>query len=180
MAIFDETFKEIFASQMVSVLVGLLAGTLLAIYTDKLFLIPGMLILLPGFLEMRGNISGSLAARLTSGMFLGFIKPNRMKTKIIKGNIMASFILAISVSLFLGLIAFLFNFMVFGIVIYKIILIPLIAGIIANAIEVPLTFCFTVYFFRKGYDPGNIMGPFVTSTGDVTSILSLLLVVAFI
>lgn len=180
MEIFDKKFKEIFSSQLISIIGGLIAGTFLAVYTDKIFLIPGILILLPGFLEMRGNISGSMAARLTSGMYLGVVKPTRIKTKIVQGNVLASFLLVIMVSFVLGIIAFAFNFLTLGVFTPKIIFIPLIAGIIANLIEVPLTLFFTFYFFRKGYDPDNMMGPFVTSTGDITSIVSLLLVVLLI
>lgn len=180
MSVFDKSFKEIFLSQIVSIIGGLIAGTILALYTDKLLLIPGMLILLPGFLEMRGNISGSFASRLSSGLFLGVINPNKVKTKIIRGNLLSSFLLAIIISFTLGLIAFLFNLLVFKIAVSKIILLPLIAGIIANAIEIPLTLAVTFYLFKKGHDPNNIIGPFVTSTGDITSIASLLIALVII
>lgn len=180
MSLFDGKFREITVSQLVSILGGLIVGIILTIYTDKLLLLPGMLILIPGFLEMRGNISGSLAARLTSGLFIGAVNSNSMKTKTVKGNILASFILAILVSLVLGLIAFIFSYVAFDQFVPKIILIALIAGIIANALEVPLTVFFTFYFFRKGHDPNNIMGPFVTSTGDITSILALLVAMMII
>lgn len=175
MNIFDRDFREIFSTQLVSIIGGLIAGTVMAIYTDKLLLIPGMLVLLPGFLEMRGNISGSLASRLSSGLFLGVINPKKIHTKLIKGNLLASFLLAIFISFVLGMIAFVFTFVVSGEWLFRIILLPLIAGIIANAIEIPLTFFATLYLYKKGHDPNNIMGPFVTSTGDITSIISLLI-----
>ena len=178
--IFDRNFKEILSSQVVSIIGGLIAGIFLAMYTDKLLLIPGMLILLPGFLEMRGNISGAFASRLSSGLFLRVIKPNKVHTRIIKGNFLDSFLLAIFVSLALGVVAFLFNYIALNVISIKIILIPFIAGIIANAIEIPLAFFATVYLFKKGHDPNNIMGPFVTSTGDITSIVSLLIVIMVI
>lgn len=180
MNIFDKKFKEIFFSQIISIFGGLTAGILLAVYTDNLLLVPGMLILLPGFLEMRGNISGSLAARLSSGLFLGVVNPKGMKTKIIKGNVLASFVLAFVASLVLGIVAFFFNFIVSGIFTPKIIFIPLVAGLLASVIEIPLTLFFTFYLFRRGHDPNDIMGPFVTSTGDMTSIISLLIVMVLI
>jgi len=175
MGVFDKSFWEIFSSQLVSIVGGMIAGTILAAYTEKLLMIPGMLILIPGFLEMRNSISGSFASRLSSGLFLGVIKPNRIETKIIKGNLSASFFLAIVTSLSLGIIAFLFSYIIFHVFIFKIIFLSLIAGIIANAVELPLTLFATVYIFKKGHDPNNIIGPFVTSTGDIISILSLLL-----
>ncbi|HLC65206.1 MAG TPA: magnesium transporter [Candidatus Nanoarchaeia archaeon] len=174
MAFLDTSFREIFAAQMVSIFGGLIAGILLAVYTDKILLIPGMLILLPGFLEMRGNISGTLASRISSGLFLGMIKPSGIKSGVIRANMLASFLLVIVVSFALGILASLFNYFVFDVFIAKIIFIPVIAGIIANSVEIPLTLFATFYIYRKGHDPNNIMGPFVTSTGDITSILSLL------
>ena len=178
--LFDKDFKDILSSQLVSISVGLIAGTVLAVYTEELLLIPGMLILIPGFLEMRGNISGSFASRLSSGLFLGVIDPKKFKTDIIRGNLIASFLLAIFISFILGLIVMFFNYLALGILAPKIILIPLIAGIIASAIEIPITLIMTFYLFRKGHDPNNIMGPFVTSTGDITSILSLLIALLII
>jgi mgtE-like transporter len=181
--IFDRNFREILTSQFVSITGGLIAGIALAVYTDKLLLIPGMLILIPGFLEMRGNISGSFASRLSSGLFLGVIKPEqkaRTNKKILRGNLLASFALAMIVSGVLGCIALGFNYFVLGIWTPTIIFIALIAGIIANAIEIPLTAFFTFYLFRKGHDPNNIMGPFITSTGDIISIVSLLFALVLI
>ena len=62
--------KEMFASEFVSVTGGVAAGTLLAFYTDKLQLIPGLFILMPGFLAMRGSIAASLAARISAALHL--------------------------------------------------------------------------------------------------------------
>lgn len=180
MAVFDKNFRDILQSQFISIIGGLIAGAFLAIYTEKLLLVPGMLILLPGFLEVRGNISGSFAARLSSGLFLKVINPSKTKTHIIKGNLLASFFLATIVSFVLGFIAFLFTYLVIGVVSYKVIIIPIIAGILANAVEIPLTMGVTFYLFKKGHDPNNVMGPFVTSTGDVTSIIALLLTLVII
>ena len=174
---FDSDFKEIFSSQVISLIGGIIAGVMLAVFTENLLLIPGILILLPGFLELRGNISGSMSARLTSGLFLGIVNPKSVKTKIVSGNIIASFALAVIVCLVLGTVAFIVNLLVFNAFTPNILFIPLVAGIIANAVEIPLALFFTFYLFRKGHDPNNVMGPFLTSTGDVLSVLALLFAV---
>src|SRR3989344_1356489 len=153
MNIFDKNFKEIFFGEIASIIGGLIAGTMLALYTNNLLLIPGMLVALPGFLEMRGNISGSLASRISSGLFLRVIKPDRMHTKLVKSNLLASFFLATVVSLALGILAFLFNYMTIKSLSVGIIFLFLIAGVIANAIEIPLTLIATFFLFRKGHDP---------------------------
>ncbi len=179
--IFSTDFHDILYSQVISLVGGMIAGIVLAVYTDKLLLIPGMLILLPGFLEMRGNISGSFASRISSGLFVGVVRPQTHHlTKLFKGNITASFALAIIVSLSLGVIAFIFNYLTLRVVALQLIYIPLIAGVIANAIEIPLALFFTVYFFKKGHDPNNIIGPFITSTADISSIIALLIALVIV
>lgn len=171
----DRNFREIFFSQIVSIVSGILAGIFLATYTDTLLLIPGIFILIPGFLEMRGNISGAFSARLSSGLFLRVVKPYGFGAKIVKGNLFASFLLAVIVSFVLGLIAFVITFLLFKVVVIKLLFIPVIAGILANAVEIPLALIATFYLFSKGHDPNNIMGPFITSTGDVVSVLALII-----
>ncbi len=176
--IYDHNFKEIFWSQLVSILGGLLAGTVLAVYTDQLLLIPSMFIFLPGFLEMRASISAPLASRLSSGLFLGVIAPEKnspTKTKIVRGNFLASFLLSIITAFLLGFIVFAMNYLVFEIYTPKLLFVVLIAGVLANILEIPLTFFVTFYLFKKGHDPNNIMGPFLTSLGDITSIVALLI-----
>ena len=176
--LFDKSFQEILGSQIISVFGGLFAGGILAYYTKNILLIPSMLIILPGFLEMRANISGPLASRLSSGLFLGVIDSkmkSKVNKKILNGNILASIFLTIIACLFLGTLAFLMNYFVFQVYTPKLIFVLLIAGLIANAIELPITLFMTFLLFRKGHDPNNIMGPFLTSLGDITSIVALLI-----
>jgi len=180
MGLFDKNFREIFSAQIFAIIGGIIAGVILAIYMDKIFLIPGMLIIIPGFMAMRGNISGTFASRISSGLFLGVINPSKLNRKIINGNLRGSFALAIIVSLALGLLAFAFNYLIIGVIAPEIILIPLLAGILSNFILNRLTVFTTIYLFKKGHDPNNIMGPFVTTAGDVISTISLLVVILLI
>ena len=180
MGLFDKNFREIFSAQLFTIIGGLIAGVILAIYVDKIFLVPGMLIIIPGFMAMRGSISGTSASRISSGLFLGVINPSKLNKNIIKGNIKGSFALAMIVSLLLGLLAFAFNYIIMGVVTPKIILIPLLAGILSNFILNRLTIFSTIYLFKKGHDPNNISGPFITTIGDITSIVSLLIIILLI
>jgi mgtE-like transporter len=180
MGFFDKDFEEIFSSQTMSIIGGLIGGTLLAVFTDQILIIPGILVLLPGLLEMRGSISGSFACRLSSGLFLGAVKPDKYKTRIVRGNMIATFLLVILLSFAIGFVAFVFNYLVLGVVMTEIIILPVIAGIISNLIQIPATLFVTFYLFRKGHDPNNIIGPFVTSTGDVITIVSLLISIVIV
>jgi len=164
-------FEEIFVSEFVSVTGGVLAGFLLAQATNRLEMIPGILILMPGFLQMRGNISGALAARLSTALHMGWLKKH---PGILRSNIVASSVLAIVLSAFLGFVAYLATLVFFQINYLKIILVALIAGIISNFIMIPITTKTTLWLFRKGHDPDNIMGPYITTMGDILSVVSLL------
>jgi len=177
---FTKDFREIFSAEILSITGGLFAGTLLAFAIGKIELVPGIFILLPGFLEMRGNISGSLSARLSSGLHLGIVKPKIEKNKIVRGNVIASVLLVIIVSAVLGTVAYFANLYFFGVNNISIIFIALFAGIFSNIIEIPITIFTTFWLFRHGHDPNNIMGPYVTTIGDIVSILSLLIAIVII
>jgi len=62
-------------AQVVSVTIGVFAGIGLACMRGSLEELPGMIILVPAFLEMRGNISGTFASRLGTALHMGVVKP---------------------------------------------------------------------------------------------------------
>src|SRR3989344_5202118 len=132
-------FLEILSGQFVSVTGGLVAGSLLAFYTNKILLIPGLLVLIPGFFEMRGSISGSLSARLSSALHLGTLSPEARNNKLLRSNIISSWIIVVLVSLILGIVAYLAIWFFFHIQEPSIILVALIAAIVSNIIVIPLT-----------------------------------------
>ncbi len=175
----DMDFWEIFTAEFISVTGGIIAGVLLSLLMNKLELIPALLVLLPGFLEMRGNIAGSLASRL--GTDLHIKKLYKLKDgSILRDNVLSSVILGIIVTLSLGFFAYLLTYFLFGINNINIIFIALIASILAMTFEIPLTVITTFWLFKKGYDPDDIMGPYVTAVGDVVSILAIVITINLI
>lgn len=176
----SKDFREIFTAEIISITGGLFAGSLLAFYVDEIILIPGLLILFPGFLEMRNAISGSMVARLGSALHMGTISPTVKKNRFAFENIVATSILSIVVSLVLASIAYLITYFIFGQSAPQLFLIALIAAPISNLFENVISLHTTFLLFRKGYDPDNIMGPYITTTGDIISISSLLLAVAVV
>lgn len=169
-----EGFRDMAVAELLSVTGGVIAGSLLAFSIGHIELVPGLFVLLPGFLEMRGNISGSLSARLSAALFLKYTKPRIRKNFVLRENVLSSVILAVAVSFVLGIIAFLISLYVFGTFSPLVIYIAVFAGIISNFIEIPLTVLFTFWLFRHGHDPNNIMGPYVTTMGDIVSIASII------
>lgn len=176
----NKDFIEILSSQFIAVTGGLLAGSLLAFFTNQIILIPGLLVLLPGFLEMRGNITGSLSARLSSALHLGSLKPDAKNSKVLKSNILAAWLLVLISSLAIGFAAYLAILLFFKINEPRIIIVALIAAIISNIILLPLTTRTTLWLYKKGYDPDDLMGPYNTTIGDITSIIAILIAIVVI
>jgi mgtE-like transporter len=167
-------FKEILTSQLVAVTGGIAAGTILAFATDKIALVPGLFILMPGFLAMRGSIAGSLSARIGAALHQGHKGAQHEHSNFGKHNVHASFLLAIIASFVLGVVAYLGTKIAFGIDAPGILLIAILAAFISNLLIIPITFASTIWLFHHDYDPDNIMGPYITTVGDIISIISLL------
>ena len=171
--------EEILTSEFVSISGGLLTGVLLAVFVNKIYLIPGLFILMPGFLEMRGALGGALASRISSGLYLGVLKPRFKKNPLLITHMLGTAMLIIASSLVLGIFAFLASRFIFDIHNPEIIFISLIAGTV-SIFMIPITATTTLYVFRKGYDPNNIMGPFITTLGDIVSVASFLVAILVI
>ncbi|MFD1513414.1 magnesium transporter [Halomarina rubra] len=178
--VFDTEFRDILGAEFVSVVGGLATGAILAIQEDVVLAVPGLLIIFPGFLELRGNISGSLAARIAAGLYLGELTAGDWRHRLVVGNLVGSFVLVIVVCGVLGGLAYAYTVFIFGINATQLLVIPLLAGVLANLIEIPLTLAATFAVYRRGHDPNDVIGPFVTSTGDVTSVLALFVAVMLV
>ncbi len=169
--------KEMLSAELGGVTIALAAGTGLAFATDQIALVPGLFILIPGFLGMRGSVSGSLAARIGSALHLGEIQKPYTRSPLLYANMGAAVALNLVTSVLLGVASYLLSRMVFATASLDVVWVAVIAGAVATAVLTPLTAASTVALFDRGVDPDNVMGPYVTSTGDVISILSLLLAV---
>ena len=167
-----KTFKEIGVSQTFSIIGGLTAGSLLAIYTDKILLIPGLFILLPGFLEMGNAISGSLSSRISSKLH-----QRKLTNKILIKNIIASFLLIILSSVILGGITYSLSRFIFHITDFNLVLIPIIAAIISGIILLPLTSKIVLWLYHHHDDPDNLIGASSTTLGDIINIGAILIAI---
>ncbi len=176
----DHDFKEIVSAKIIAITIVSVAGIILSIMTDRLDLVPGLLILLPGFLEMHGNILGSLSARIGTRLHTKEMKPTFRKNKLLKYNIFSSALLMFLVSTFLGLIAYLALLIFFKTSSAEIILISIIAALISTIITIPLTVKMSFWLFKHKHDPDDLMGPYVSSLGDIISILALFIAILVI
>jgi mgtE-like transporter len=173
-------FKEILLAELLSVTGGAIAGVILALAKNELLIVPGIFILLPGFLEMRGNIAGTMGARLANALHKHTIHLQTPHAKLVRDNYVASTLLALVTSALLGALAFLLTRLIFGTASLKLIPIAVLGALISNLIMLPATWLATAWLFKHHYDPNNIMGPYVTTVGDIVSTVSLIAAIAIV
>jgi len=142
---------------------------------------PGLLILVPGMLGLRGNISSALGARICSGLHLGYISTKRI-SKGLKTNMEIAICLSILMSFLLSIFAWLVCSYTgpacMGLI--NFVLISLITGLLSGVLLSFITAGIAILSWRKGLDPDNTTLPSSASIGDVITIICLLAAVKFV
>ncbi|QFU81877.1 magnesium transporter [Natronorubrum aibiense] len=173
-----DVYKQALPVILVSLVAGLFAGTLLGTDTmrDGIESVPGVLLLLPAFLATRGGVYGSLGARLSSGLHQGLIDPQFKWNDRLRNAIVASFLNGMIVSIFIAVLAW-SVLLVLGRDgnLLELLIIMVIAALLSAfaMLGVLLTVIFKGY--RRGLDPDNVIGPVVTTVGDVFGVAFLLI-----
>ncbi len=170
--------KESFFSEVLSISGGTLAGFFLASSAMQNLLenLPGLLIMVPGFLGLRGNILGAVSARVGTRLHTGLMEPKIALKGDTAVNFVASLFLSTFVNTLIGVLAY-FVSIILGVdaVLWKLMVVGALSGALASVIVGPFTIMLTILVFRKGIDPDSVMGPLVTSVGDITAVICLFL-----
>src|SRR6187397_2116196 len=83
----------------------LLAGLVLGSITGTLEALPGLLVLVPAAIGMRGNIFGALGSRLGTAIHTGTFSLSRRTDTVVGQNVLASIALTFSISFALAVLA---------------------------------------------------------------------------
>ena len=150
----------------------LFAGLFLVGISKRMELIPGILILLPGILDMRGNISCALGSRLGSALHMGYIKPAFRFDDEMKANIFSSLILSIVMSIILAALSYWISLFMniknvsFALLFFISVLSSTLSGIFLTFLTVSVA----IMTYRKGLDPDNITTPLLATIGDIAMV----------
>ena len=96
---------ETFTALFICAIGDLIAGILLSGMTHTLEMLPGLLVLIPGAIGMRGNIFGALGSRLGSNLHIGILSPELKKSPVLNQNIISAMVLTVIMSIFLAFTA---------------------------------------------------------------------------
>ena len=164
--------KQSFFALVICSVTSMVAGFSLAKMSHLLALYPGLIILIPGAIDMRGNIFGTLGARLGTSLHTGEISPPLARSEPLRQQVGG---VAVQVLSFSVIIAFMVKG--FGLAIgldtlsiYDLVLISVLSSIFSGLILLGFTLLVIEKSFRRGWDPDNISVPFITAAGDVITI----------
>ncbi len=166
----------VFLTGLVALLLGslgaILGGMFLGTQSETLKLIPGLIVLLPPSINMRGSVAGVLASRLSSSMHLGAFEIDFRKNTVLGDNIRASLVSTVIIAFVLGffvrLVGSLLGMPVIGIA--DLIVISVVSGIISGLIVIIVTVIVSVASYRLGLDLDLIAAPTVTTAADLVTL----------
>jgi mgtE-like transporter len=156
----------------------LLSGLTLGSITGTLERLPGLLVLVPAAIGMRGNIFGALGSRLGTAIHAGTYRLSRRSDTLVGQNLVASLALSLSISLILAVlakaIAVGFNLQN-TISVADFVVISVIGAVLSSVVVLALTVGVASLSARRGYDLDNVAGPIVTAAGDMITLPALFL-----
>ena len=178
----DAVLKESLIALSICAVGDLCAGIILGNMEFFLETYPGLMVIIPGAIGMRGNIFGSFGSRLSTHLHIGTLSPEFKRSEILSQNITASIILTMVLSVLLAVIAklicIIFNFK--SISIFDFVLISFIAGLISTLVMLPITMFISLKSFEGGWDPDNITTPLIAAVGDFFTLPALILSVLIV
>ena len=179
-AVVAEAYREALPALVASAIGGLLAGLVLGGMRGELRAVPGLLVLVPALLATRGNVYGALGARLSTGLHQGLIEPrltlgdervrSAMAAALANGLVASSFAAVVA---YLALVFLARQVAPLAVLVAVAVVSGLLSGLALLAAVVTVVFV----GYRRGHNPDTLVGPIVTTTGDVFGIAFLLLAV---
>ena len=153
----------------------LTAGLTLGAITHTLKLLPGLIVLVPAAIGMRGNIFGALGSRLGTSMHSGTFDTSWKRGGVLYQNAYTVAILSVSVSVLLGVLAktIAVAFGVHTISVADYIAISIVAALISSVVLGAFTFAVAVTGNRRGWDLDSVSAPLVTAAGDIVTLPAL-------
>src|SRR5687768_995904 len=163
---------------LLAAMAGLVAGLALGKITGTLEALPGLLVLVPAAIGMRGNIFGALGSRLGTSIHAGTFRLSRRSDTLVGQNILASLTLTLAISLALAVLAKAVA-VGFGlpdtISVADFVVISVVGGVLSSAVVLPITLAIAAGATRYDWDLDSVAAPMVTAAGDLVTLPSLFL-----
>ncbi len=173
----QRTFQQGATALALSTAAGFVAGLVLGSITGTLELMPGLLVLIPASVGMRGMIFGAMGARLGTGIAAGVFEPTLRRGGLLSQNVEVAVISAVLSSFYLAGMAKLVA-SAFGedtVSFWDLVTISVVGGVLASAVILVVTVRLSIQSFRRGWDLDAVSTPMVTAIGDMVTLPALFL-----
>jgi mgtE-like transporter len=162
----------------ISLVASLVAGLTLGAIRGTLEELPGLLILIPAAIGLRGTVFGSLGARLGTAIHSGTFRVSARADTVLGQNVLAAGALTVFAAVALAVMAKVVS-VGFGlersISVADFVVISLVGGFISSLVVLALTVALAAGAARYGWDPDNVTAPLVTASGDMVTLPALFL-----
>ncbi|MFQ5761751.1 MAG: magnesium transporter [Candidatus Bathyarchaeia archaeon] len=178
-ALMSRVYREATPFVLLTALIELGAGSMLLGLEETFLLLPGLLFMMPGLMQLRGNIASSLAARLGSAIHIGLVSWEKGYNRILKENVYASIHLSLIMSAVLGAAAYAWT-VALGLPVsslWVLVLIAVLAATLSGVVQAHIAVFVAVYTAYRGLDPDNVTIPLLTALGDILTVLFVILIV---
>ncbi|HLB62397.1 MAG TPA: magnesium transporter [Actinomycetota bacterium] len=168
----QRTLRQGFVALLLGTVAALVAGVALASITHTLQELPGLFILIPAAIGMRGTVFGAIGARLGTSTHAGLFEVTRERTGVLYQNAYVGIVLTLSASLYLALLAK-GSAAIFGldsIDLLDLVTISVVGGALDSAVILCVTIGLSVLSYRRGYDLDAVATPLITAVADMITI----------
>ena len=160
-----------------SSLTAVVAGGFLAAMTGTLEQYPGLLVLVPAAIGMRGNIFGALGSRLATSIHAGTFRMSRRPETLVMQNVFASGLLSLITAVALALLTKILS-PIFGlesvVSIADLLVLSTIGALLSYVVLIAVTLALAARSAARGWDLDDVNAPLVSAVGDVVTLPALL------
>lgn len=157
-------------------LTSLVAGAFLGSLTGTFERFPGLLVMVPAAIGLRGNVFGAMGSRLSTAIHTGTFSLTPRVDTVVGQNVTASAVLTLVMSCVLALVATVGS-VAFGLprtVGYlDLAVIGVVGGLAASVVVLAATLALAAGSARRGWDLDTVAAPTVSTLGDVLTIPAL-------
>lgn len=162
---------------------SLVAGAILGSITGTFARLPGLLVLVPAAIGLRGNVFSALGSRLSTSIHTGTFRISLRPGTVLGDNIVASLVLTSGLSLGLALVAKAAA-VAFGvpntISALDLATISIVGGMSASLVVLAATIGLAAGATRYGWDLDSLVAPVVSTLGDVLTLPALWMATALV
>ncbi|MBA2626187.1 MAG: magnesium transporter [Acidimicrobiia bacterium] len=152
---------------------SLVAGAMLGSITSTFERLPGLLVLVPAAIGLRGNIFGTLGNRISTTIHAGTFRLSTRPETVLGQNVLAASILTLVMSVVLAVVAKAVA-VALGlsetISVLDLVVISVIGGVLASVVVLAATLGLSAGAVRYGWDLDNVNAPLVSTLGDVLTL----------